>query len=329
VTHRSLLTLFLLATLAACAAGSGSLPASVQPAAGPRGNAASELYVANRTSVTVYPVGGTKLSRTITSGIDKPDALAVDSAGNLYVANSGNSTVTVYALGSTSIARTIRKGVSSPRALALDRAGNLYVANKGYGSVTVFAAKTGALLRSIKHTDPHVLIFDRLGRLYVGNPGLNEITVYRPNTAKLIRRIHTHNGPLDIAVGLRQFLFCVNNDSVTVYSPGATRPSWTISAGIALPSTLALHGNFLYVGNWGFTPSQSTVSIYTLTNDQLVGTIHAGVSDPLAMVFDSAGNLFVANAGYSTISVYAAPHTAVIRKITAGIEEPKALAIGP
>ncbi len=66
------------------------------------------------------------MPRTISQGVDVPEALAFDDSGNLYVANcgsclsSGSDTVTVYAPGSMSLLRTISQGVSLPLVLRFD-----------------------------------------------------------------------------------------------------------------------------------------------------------------------------------------------------------------
>jgi len=294
-----------------------------------------ELFVANDKTVTVYAENG-KLLRTISSALNAPAALAIDANRNLYVANRGNSTVTVYGAGSTTLIRTIRSGVSQPRALAFDRQGNLYVGNKGdptgndaNGTVTVYGPGQGLPARTIVHVDPHVLTFDRLDRLYVGNPGLNEILVYAPQRTTPNRIVHTHNGPLGINVGSNEFLYCVNNNSVTVYAPNATHPTRRITNGINLPSTLARFKNTLYVANWGVSPTQSSVTVYNLKNLALAQSIRFGIANPLAMAVDRTGELFVANNAYSTVTVYAAGKTRPSHTISTGIQGPVALAVAP
>lgn len=291
-----------------------------------------EVFVVNHATVTVYAANG-KLLRTIATGLSAPAALALDASRDLYVANRGNSTVTVYGAGSTTLVRTISNGVSQPRALAFDRHGNLYVGNKGYGNgtgtVTVYAPQGQVPTRTIVHVDPHVLTFDRFDRLYVGNPGLNEILVYEPQSTTPYRIVHTHNGPLGINVGGNGFLYCVNNNSVTVYSPTATRPTSRITEGINLPSTLARAAKTLYVANWGVIPTQSSVTVYNLKNRKLARTIRFGIGNPLALAVDRTGHLFVANDAYSTVTVYAAGKTARLRTISTGIREPVALAVAP
>ena len=107
---------------------------------------ALNLYVLNSQppSVTVYALGRSIPKVVITKGVGlrgtRPTAIAVDSQGNLYVANAAltlpRGSISVYAPGQTSPERSIRDGIYGPSALAFDREGNLYVANAGNPGVT-------------------------------------------------------------------------------------------------------------------------------------------------------------------------------------------------
>lgn len=88
------------------------------------------LYVRNLNEVLIYAPGDNEPAQVIKQGINQPGAMALDSAGRLYVANCGGDeghygTVTVYAVngnGATSkLLRTISKGPLSPSSLAFDR----------------------------------------------------------------------------------------------------------------------------------------------------------------------------------------------------------------
>ena len=80
----------------------------------------------NGTISKVTPAGA--VSTFVSSGLDYPEGLAFDAAGNLYVANSGNNTISeVTPAGAVST--FVSSGLNGPDGLAFDAAGNLYVAN--------------------------------------------------------------------------------------------------------------------------------------------------------------------------------------------------------
>jgi DNA-binding beta-propeller fold protein YncE len=67
------------------------------------------------------------------TGLDTPEGIALDAAGNLYVANMGSNAITVYAPDATGNAAPIRTiggpdtGLDLPTGLAIDGEGYLYV----------------------------------------------------------------------------------------------------------------------------------------------------------------------------------------------------------
>lgn len=108
-----------------------------------------------RGSITEYAYGSNTPLRTITNGIDSPQAMAFGTNGLLFVANYGNfkkGSVTVYSSGTKPV-RTITAGIHNPDALAVDPSGYLYVANyaysKGHDSIAVYTPDGSRLVRTI------------------------------------------------------------------------------------------------------------------------------------------------------------------------------------
>jgi hypothetical protein len=74
--------------------------------------------------------------------LNEPNGLAVDSKGNLYVANSGGNNILMFNSKYQYMpAKTITQGVFHPTGVALDPMGNVWVANylAGEGSITEYA----------------------------------------------------------------------------------------------------------------------------------------------------------------------------------------------
>lgn len=148
------------------------------------------VYVSSQSSnngvVDVYSVRGQGQApiASITNGISSPNGLAVDSVGNLYVANSGNSTVTVYPPGATSPSTTYSDGISAPFGVAVGSDGTVYVANEtgngsSGGTVTEYPAgsTTPSTTISLPQEYAFTVALDSSNALYVSWFSLSSYTI--------------------------------------------------------------------------------------------------------------------------------------------------------
>jgi len=166
------------------------------------------IYVANdgssdggTDSITVYPPGSNGDAAPIAviegdnTGLINPTGVAVDSSGNIYVANCGelcgggniNPSVTVYPPGSNGNAipsATIsgsNTGLDYSLGIAVDSTRNIYVANFGNG-VTVYPAGSDGNVRPSLTVGGGraVAVDDSSGDIYVAdyNEGMGNVYVY-------------------------------------------------------------------------------------------------------------------------------------------------------
>lgn len=133
--------------------------------------------------------------------LNNPSAVALDAAGNLYIADTYNNrvrkvnftagTITTYAgSGGTSYSGdglpALDESLSSPRALAFDAAGNLYIADSGNHAIRKVTAATGIMTTiagtgtlgyngdnipatSAELNYPAGIAFDAAGNLYIAD----------------------------------------------------------------------------------------------------------------------------------------------------------------
>jgi hypothetical protein len=177
----------------------------------------------------------------ITSGVSRPGALALDSLGDLFVANPNNNQVRVYTapLGSSSTPFvTIASNLNDPAAMALDASRNLYVANFNNASVTVYAPPYSALKVKLASTLANVdgLALDASGDVFVANCNVG-----------------CGNG--------------ANPDAVTEFAPPLTNistPGRTITNGVSRPNTIVMDAaGTLFVANNNATITVYSASSYT------------------------------------------------------------------
>lgn len=112
------------------------------------------------------------------SGFGNPEGVALDSTGNLYVANSGGSTVSRVSPGGLSTDHNWATGLSQPRGLAVSAAGDLYIGNENSGTIQKVGPSGGTTSTFISSFgNSRGLAFDTTGNLYASNSGFGGATV--------------------------------------------------------------------------------------------------------------------------------------------------------
>lgn len=174
----------------------GFISSSLSGPSGVAFGAGGLLYVSNSNNDTISvftpqaPSAGTPNPAFIISGdMANPGGIAIDSEGNLNVANiinpaSGNplaNTVSRFDSTGTFLGSLTHASLNRPADTAFDSAGNLYVANLNGNNVSVFDSSLNYLASigsSSNLNAPHGLAIDSLGNLFVSNAGANSIAVF-------------------------------------------------------------------------------------------------------------------------------------------------------
>jgi hypothetical protein len=302
-------------------------------------DAAGNLYIADwvnprvrkvSTSGTITTVAGSGTygfsgdgGPATDAGLSSPYGVAVDAAGNLYIADAGNSRVRKVSTSGTitTVAGSGTYGfsgdggpatnaaLSSPQGVALDAAGNLYIADahnsrvrkvSTSGTITTVAGNgtfgfsgDGGPATDAGLNSPVGVTVDAAGNLYIADSGNHRV-----------RKVST-SGTITTVAGDGTFGFSGDGGP-------ATNASLNIPYGVAVDAA----GN-LYIADPGNSrvrevaasvPPLLSGTISTVAGDGTQGfsgdggpATDAGLSGPYGVAVDAAGNLYIADPGDSRV----------------------------
>jgi sugar lactone lactonase YvrE len=266
-----------------------------------------------------------------------PCGTAVDKAGNVYVADYGNSEIfeIVAVNGSVTASSTVNQiaasfSFSSPCDVKLDASGNLFVADSGTGNVYKIAATNGAVSVSSEVTTiaggfsyASGLAFDPSGNLYVADysgaavyeiPATKGLIVAGTTPVALPTPTGGWTSPWSVATDASGDVFVTDYSRASVFeivavsgSVVATSAVNAVGSGFANPTGIAVdgQGNVFVTDNGAGTLKVISQSGGTVSASSEVMTLVSGLSisdGPYGLSLDGNGNIYVAD--YDQHAVY-------------------------
>jgi hypothetical protein len=283
------------------------------------------LYAAASSSVEHAPVPTSApsdwtLSMTYTGGgLSEPTALAVDAAGNIWIANYNNAISEFSPTGAalSPAGGYTGGGLEESFGIAIDATGHIWVCNEqssptfnsGLGSITELAAD-GTILSGASGFGgggldfPEALMVDANGQIWIANYGNSTLTALASNGMAISPASGFTGGGMSFPVGLA----ADDAGNIWVANQGASQISVFSEAGAALspatgyggggitvPQGIATdqHGN-VWVSNY-YGDSVSEFSSHGVALSPNTGYGGGGLAAPGGIAIDGAGQVWIAN----------------------------------
>jgi len=251
---------------------------------------------------------------TLGSGFNDPTGVAVDSSGNIFVADRYHSAVKeILAAGGYTTVNTLGSGFSYPAGVAVDGSGNVFVTDYGHWALKEILAVGG----SIPATNPTIITLgsgfyqpegvavDGSGNLWVadsGNSIVKEILAAGGyTTVKTV--LSGFSYPSGLAVDGSGNLFVADPDRSEVKEIVAAGGYTTVNilgGGFAFPWGVAVDaGGNVYVADVG------RMAVYEMpagcASSSCVTTLGGGFASPYSVAMDGSGNVYVAETGNNVV----------------------------
>ena len=244
-----------------------------------------------------YGPGGTQSN--VGSGYSTPKGVAVDAAGNVYVADATAVFVnspgpspyagSIYKLTTGGTRTTLGGPFAYPVAVAVDGAGNVYVADSNAAAVGKIPPVGTQTTIGSGFSDPVGVAVDGAGNVYVADMG--NVAVYKitPGGAQTT----VGNGfsqPASVAVDGAGNVYVADPGVPAVYKITPSGTQTTVSSGISKPEAVAVDAaGSVYIFD------QNSGTVYEVTPGGTESTVATGFGGQAGMAVDAAGNLYVAD----------------------------------
>ena len=260
-----------------------------------------------------YMYLGSDTVTVLFSGFANPMGLAVNSSGNVYVADTGNNAVkqSPSGCGASSCFNTLGSGFSSPYGVAVDGSGNVYVADTGNNAVKEITTGGAVLLPATA----------------VGSTSAAMTVAFTFDTGGQI------GAPVVLTLGATGLDFtdattgsCTTNGTSHVYNAGDTcavnvtfKPKYPGQRMGAVQLTTT--GGTVIATNLVY--GTGTGPLVTFPSNTTVNTLGSGFSTPMGVAVDSSGNVYVADSSHNAVKqIVAAGGYQTVNTLGSGFSEP-------
>jgi DNA-binding beta-propeller fold protein YncE len=248
-----------------------------------------------------YVAAGT-VTTLVGSGIANPYGLAVDSLGNVYIANTGSNAIEEWTMTNNAVATLVFSGLQEPYGVAVDGAGNVYIADTSNNAIKKWTAanNTVTTLVSSGLFFPNGVAADSAGNVYICDTYDNAVKEWTGASNDVLTLTLVSSGlffPNGVAVDAAGNVYIANSGSNAIVEwTMANNTESTLAS--SKPTGVAVDGaGNVYIADFG----NNAIEEWTAANHIVTTLVSSGLNNPYGVAVDGARNVYIADTYDSAI----------------------------
>ena len=245
----------------------------------------------------------------VSPGLNNPQGVAVDGAGNVYIADNFNNALKEWTASTQKVTTLLYFapapagiiGSFFPSGLAVDGSGNFYIADDGVAAVEQWNASLQQPAELVGVNSPWGVAVDGSEIVYIADSSNNAIKQWSPATQQVATLLSAGlNGPVGLAVDASGTVYIADqgDSALKDWVAPMLRPYTLVSSGLNNPTGVAVDvsGN-VYIADTG----DNALKEWSAATRQVTTLVSSGLNKPTGVAVDVSGNVYVADSGNNAI----------------------------
>ena len=269
------------------------------------------IFTVTQAGTTFTPVD--VLSTLVSSGLKSPEGVAVDAAGNVYIADTSDNAIKEWSVSTQKVSALVSSGLNTPTDVAVDSQGNVYIADSKNNAIKEWNVTT-KVVTSLVFTGlsgPTGVAVDSQGNVYFSDTGHNAIKEWLVANKTVNILVSTGlNSPRGVAVDAQANVYFADskNNAIKEWNAVTKVVSTLVGSGLNGPSGVAVDGyGNVFIADTG----DNAIKEWSPLTQVVTTLVSTGVKGPDGVAVDSQDNVYIADTGDSAIKKYTAAYFSV------------------
>jgi sugar lactone lactonase YvrE len=188
------------------------------------------------------------LTTLVSSGLNDPLGVAVDSSGNVYIADSRDNAIKKWCASTQQAIVLVSTGLSSPDGVAVDNSGNVYISDTGNNAIKEWTASTQQVTTLVSSglNHPVGVAVDSSGNVYIADYLNNAIKEWNALTQQMTTLVSSGlTGPYGVAVEGSGNVYIADalDSAIKEWNASTQQVTSLVSSGLNHPRGPAVEGS--------------------------------------------------------------------------------------